>query len=129
MMLPSLILLFSCLVDRSSEIIELFLKVFKVIAHTNEALHHLCIAVYVLLTMMQHLAGGSNFKATNLHKVIYIAYLVDVVLGILAHAVACCLRLYLRKLRLPIAKKTLGDVEHLRHLLYGVIQFLWFLGP
>ena len=104
MIVPSLILLFSSL-DCSSEIIELFLKVFQVIAHTDEALHHLCIAVYVLLTMMQHLAGGSNFKATNLHKIIYIAYLVDVVLGILAHAVACCLRLYLRKLRLPIAKK------------------------
>ena len=72
MIVPSLILLFSCLADCSGEIIELFLKVFQVIAHTNEALHHLCIAVNVLPTMMQHLAGGSNFKATNLHKVIFI---------------------------------------------------------
>ena len=68
-------------------------------------------------------AGGGYLETPHLDKIVDEAYLLDILLGVLAHLVARRLGLEVRKLALPIPEQALIDVEHGGHLAYTVINF------
>ena len=76
---------------------------------------------------LYHLPRGGNLEATHLHEIVDNLYLVYVLLRVLTYTIARSLRTKMRELRLPVAQETLGDIQHLCHLLDGVVHFRGFV--
>ena len=108
--------------------VELLLQLLQLLAHAYQRSQYVRALVYARAVLVEHLARCREFEAAHLHKVVYNANLLDVLLRILAHVLSHGLGFQMRKFRLPKTQSALTYVEHRRHLLDGVVQLHVLIG-
>ena len=87
---------------------NLFQSVFKLlqlVLHLHQLLKNLCTLVNTVTVGAYDFPCGGNLEAAHLHKIVYVAQFLDVLLRVLPYIVGCGTGLQIRELRLPVAER------------------------